>query len=147
MVDFHLSILFTTYIIWPLKLKIWIIFWGIFNQCNCHICNTVYKHASFIFFKKAWPEKNNILVHWLCLTKIHYVIHSSENVSSSDCLTVYTPENVSLTIHHNYYLGVLMMLADKLYPKSNISIHKKKHYNFQYEQSAFLVKQNLRNIC
>jgi hypothetical protein len=29
-----------------------------------------------------------------------------------------------------------MMLSDKLYPKNNISIHKKKHYNFQYEQSA-----------
>lgn len=28
-----------------------------------------------------------------------------------------------------------MMLADKLYPKSNISLHKKKHYNFQYEIS------------
>jgi hypothetical protein len=48
--------------------------------------------------------------------------------------SVYTPENVSLTIYYNYYLGVLMilqvlfkpmMLADKLYPKSNISIHKK----------------------
>ena len=80
-VDLYLSMLFTTYIIWTLKLKIWIICWGIFNQCNCHICNTVYKHASFIFFKKAWPEKNNILVHWLCFKKIHYNIHSSENVS------------------------------------------------------------------
>jgi hypothetical protein len=28
-----------------------------------------------------------------------------------------------------------MMLADKFDPKSNISLHKKKHYNFQYEIS------------
>ena len=28
-----------------------------------------------------------------------------------------------------------MLLADKLYPKSNISLHKKNHYNFQYEIS------------
>jgi hypothetical protein len=25
--------------------------------------------------------------------------------------SVYTPENVSLTIHYNYYLGVLMILS------------------------------------
>ena len=35
--------------------------WGIFNQCtsNCHICNTVCKHTSFMR-KKAWPEKKPI---------------------------------------------------------------------------------------
>jgi len=47
-----------------------------------------YTNMPVLFFLKAWPEKNNILVHWLCFKKIHYAIHSSENVSSSDCLTL-----------------------------------------------------------
>ena len=37
--------------------------------------------------------------------------------------------------------GDSLPLTQKRYPKSNIFIHKKKHYAFWYEPSAFLVKQ------
>ena len=113
--------------------------WGIFNQftINCHICNTVCKHASFMEKKHGQKKKQYLstltlfLKNPLCHTFLRKCIFI--RLSHSD-KSVNTPENVSLTIHYNYYLGVLMilqvlfkpmMLADKLYPKSNISLHKK----------------------
>jgi hypothetical protein len=99
--------------------------------------------------KKAWPEKNQylstltlFLKNPLCHTFLRKCIFI--RLSHSD-KSVNTSENVSLTIHYNYYLGVFkpMMLADKLYPKSNISLHKKT-ITISNMKSAFLVN---RNIC
>ena len=86
-----------------------------------------------LFLKKTMARKKQYLFEFalknpLCHTFLRKCIFIRLSHS------VNTPENVSLTIHHNYYLGALMilqvlfkpmMLADKFDPKSNISIHKK----------------------
>ena len=64
--------------------------------------------------KKAWPEKKQYLSTLTLFFKKSIMPYIPRKcifirLSHSD-MSVNTPENVSLTIHYNYYLGVLMIL-------------------------------------